>query len=167
MNIDIQIIGIAVLMFLVFLVLQAVVFRYIATHRGLVWILRIASVVGLLGSCTALYVSREIEFFFFPFLVYGTLIVLYVFGVFVIIESSITFRILYEFARLGTKGGRQQDFVERYNKNIIVSRRLDRLVVIGQILEQHEMYWLRQKKSVFTFRNILVKFNNFVFPFKS
>ncbi len=102
---------------------------------------------------------------FLPAFAYGCYVIVYIYNWFVIVESSITLKILCEIARLSkTKPVSVQDLLSSYNTDFIVQRRLQRCVELGELEPQNHMYIRLRKRSFFEFRDAMARINECIFP---
>lgn len=90
-------------------------------------------------------------------------IVCYLLGVFVIVDSSIHVRILLLIA--GRQNGlTKQELLARYNSKIIVDRRLARLLDAGELRGQHGTYRLVKRMSLLLVRERVSRIVEWLFP---
>lgn len=143
---DGQIIGIVFISFFLFLVALLCIFRITRPEAAISWIIR--SFIG---------VSLLIVFFRFGFwnfadfvwwaAIYSLLAALFVFGIFSIMEASITLAIFSRIAR-------EEKLPD---KKSIVQKRIDRLLYSGELVRSGKTYSLG-KPSYFVTREILLNF---------
>lgn len=166
MNIDGYILLVSSIAFIGFLGMQPVLFRLIDPSMVLYWLFKSALAIGILGAVVLWFVQPDVTIVTMGLysMIYGALVVLYVFGWFVIIESSITLRILYEICRGGKTGITREQLRNIYTIDNVLRRRLKRLIVLGEVVYEKDTYRRAGNKSFFSFRDYLAAFNNMIFP---
>ncbi len=146
---DIQIVLSGFSVFALFLFLHAVISRVTEDQEAIYWLIRIyillafLILVGLGGM---------------EWVIYTLLCVLYVFGVFGVIEASITLRLLSE---IGITPGR---LAARYSIDTIIKRRLKRLLWAREIELDRGSYRLSRRLSYFMIREYFLDVLRWTFP---
>lgn len=166
---DVQVLGISLSSFIVFIVIQLIIYRTVNPQRILHAILISAGTTGFLGLTIGLLLIHSplqelLLILFLSGYIYGILVVLYVFGIFILVESSITLRLLYEIGRKYPNPISRMNITKKYSFNFIVKRRLERLVYLGEVIQTGKGYSLSDKHSYFSVRSILAWINDIIFP---
>lgn len=86
---------------------------------------------------------------FFNLLIYGLMCFLYVLYIFGPYESSIRFRLVYELYRNNPDGMEIRAIERNYNPDIILKRRLERLLASGDLIEVDGVYRLARVRNIF------------------
>ncbi len=154
-SMGIHVISFAVISFFLFLIVLAVLFRITQKEAAMVWIIRSFFAVGAVALCLRFGVWSFWDFAWWAVL-YSELVILFIYGVFSIMEASVTLRILSEITS-ERKGTTLKDLLHRYNKEIIVKRRVARLLYSGELIESHGAYTLG-KTSYFRIREVFLEF---------
>lgn len=140
---DTFIVGSGLFLFLLFLAFQAVIARFTDPEAVITWLIRIfLSITGLLGIGFIVRIG-SVEWFIGSFIIYTLLTTLYVFGIFSIVEASITLFLLREIDR---------DASRPPSVDTIIRRRLERLVQSGELAKRGESYVLTKRVSYFVLR---------------
>ena len=161
--------------FIVFLLLQSIVFRLIKQESVLKGIIRLYTIIGALFFVfQMLLLSTQqrpiIDSFFIAistWFLYSLLVFLYIIGVFGVIESSLRIRLLQIIVKAGEKGISYQTITKVYNRDRIIKKRLVRLITSGELTQKNSLYQINKHFSFFYvpayFARILKKlygFNN-------
>lgn len=146
---DIQIITVAFLSFCLFLISLAVLFRVTNREDGVLWIIRAYIGVGIATGVLFARTWGGDEILFWASL-YSLLTALFVFGIFSIMEASVTLRIFTEIAR-SQEGITVFQLLKKHNRIRIVKRRIIRLLHSGELTKSNGMYTLG-KPSYFRLR---------------
>lgn len=144
--------------FFVFILLKIVILRMVHPEAVLRWIVNIflmSSVVHCVGLALVYgHIARDLPggFMFAAGVSYSIFVLLafvYIVCVFGPSETSIRIRIVRELAQ--AKGGRltHDELIRRYNGRLILERRLKRLILAQEIIEQNGTYVLRGKANAF------------------
>ncbi len=104
--------------FTLFLLLHAVISRVTTQGLAISWLIRIYLLLAAL---------LLVGFGALEWVIYTLLCILYVFGVFGIIEASITLRLLSEIGKCGKIGITPGRLADRYGIDTIIKRRLKRV----------------------------------------
>ncbi len=160
--IDWFIIGSATLSFFAFVLFYIAIFRLVKRNAVLKWLIYIFF-MGLLVNLgitawfmfqndvvfsLGLYASLTI--IFLPMLFYGFLSFLYVVCIFGTYESSIRLRIVRELSEAATAGLTWDELLQRYNDEMILKIRLDRLLVSKELSFDGAYYRVQKKPNVFS-----------------
>lgn len=152
---DIPILLTAFISFITFIVLQIVVFRWIPRQQVLSGMVIVFVVAGLIINTTVLFIVsfsvwNEVVFLLgSSWLLYGFAALIYILAVFGIIESSIRIRLLGEIVRIGKKGITLKELYRKYNRDTIVSKRLERFLASGDIIFDGKNYHVGSRFSAF------------------
>jgi uncharacterized membrane protein YjfL (UPF0719 family) len=158
---DIQLIGIALLSFGMFLAVLAVLFRITRQESAILWMTRAFIGTGIVVGMTMAGSWGVTEYVWWASF-YGLITVLFVFGIFSLMEASLTLRILAEIAQSGN-GISAAHLLKKYNRFSITKRRIARLLYSGEIIQNQEMY-TRGKTSYFGVREVFLKLFRKLFP---
>jgi hypothetical protein len=157
---DIEIITAAFITFSFFLALVVILFRIIRQESAILWIVRAFVSAGVVAAIFFVPQWGVTEVIFWASL-YGLLTVLFVFGIFSIMEASLTLRFLVEIS--GARGGiTPAELKRKYNRNFIVKRRIARLLYSGELKKTRGMYMLG-RTSYFRLREYLLDIFRFAF----
>lgn len=159
---DSQLIIMGFVSFCFFCLASAILFRMTEREAAVVWMLRAFVVIGI-GH--ALYLGlywRWIGLMWWASF-YGLFTVLFVFGIFGVVEASLSLRILSEIAGSGRKGITRREMMARYSRQNIVKRRIDRLLFSGELVRSRGTYRLG-KMSYYRVREYFLDFLRWLFP---
>lgn len=158
---DRQLILSALLSFCLFLASIAVLFRITRQEAAIVWMIR--AFIGIGGAVVWVFAGSWglTEYIWWASL-YGLFTILFVFGVFSIMEASLTLRIFTEIAS-SDSGMAMTQLMKRYNRPRIIRRRIARLLYSGEIKKTHGMYTCGNI-SYFGVREIFLEFLRRLFP---
>ncbi len=158
LSLDIAILGWVVISIAVFILLQMIVLRMVHPDAVLRWIVNIFLIVSV-GQIIGLafvyhylgldYPGGLIAMAVVSYFVFGLLTFVYIVCVFGPSETSIRIRLVRELWE--AKGGRliHDELLKRYNGRLILERRLQRLLLAGEILERQGKYILIGKGNAF------------------
>lgn len=146
---DVELTAAALLSFFLFLVLIAILFRISRQEAAITWMIRAFVGVGAVTAACFVYKWGLTEYLWWASL-YGLLTLLFVFGVFGIMEASLTLRILTEIAR-APEGITTPLLMKTYNRSLIIRRRITRLVYSEELVRTGRTYILG-KTSYFRIR---------------
>lgn len=171
--IDAMIILCACITFVLFIVMHMIVFRRMKPVMAVVWLMRCYVVSGIIGGIGSFVWFSQAHISFQDTIIvcvlcmvlYTLLVALYLFGVFSMVESSISFKILKEIADAGSKGINRQELLVQYSPAYIVRRRLARFVATGELVYEKGKY-TKTKYSILSFRELLISVFLAVFPRK-
>lgn len=102
---------------------------------------------GILAKCLSMVVSA---------ILYGLLGFHYVVGVFGPYESSIRLRLIRELYKDHPVGASLEQILNRYNAQMVLKRRLDRLMCSGDLVSESSIYKLKNRKNYFTITDFIV-----------
>ncbi len=154
---------IAVVSFILFLVIHVGTFRYTSRQNVLSalrnicllsWAVGAMFLVGVVGFNIFLDGSW-LKIAFFETFIYGLLCFLYVLYVFGPFESSIRFRLIFELYQNHPQGMSREDIEKKYNSDIFLRRRLDRLLASGDLVLAGDVYQLRRRQNIFMLLDIV------------
>lgn len=159
MNIDILTVGVAIFSFVIFLLADFITFRRVRPERLLRSLL--ACIIAIMGLPALLMVI----FFIFKMAdeplqawvcaavmasaIQGLLCFVYVLCIFGPYETSVRMRLVREIARGGGNGISPQELLGRYNPEIMVNLRLQRLIGSGDIVEKGGRYRVIKRGNLF------------------
>ncbi len=153
--VDFQIVSTAAVAFLVFVACQILVFRRIDHRMAVVWFIRILASVGiLLFTANALYGSLFAGFF--AFILYMVASCAYFMGVFGLLATSVRIRLLCEVAAAGEQGVTWDQLLRKYNKRMIIKKRLERFVASGEVVLRDRKYYIKEGLTFFRLPTILL-----------
>lgn len=159
MNPDVYTIGISSLSFLFFLILQFMIFRRINQLAVLNWLVRIY-IAGLLVDIILVlnfFGLLYIDVLLISSLNYSMLALVYVLGVFGMMESALRIRMLLEIYNAKREGISSSKLLKIYNKDMIISKRLERLTKSGDLKKEGEYYYIGRKTSYLSLNCYLLK----------
>lgn len=157
---DIELVITALLSFFLFLVLLALLFRITREEAAITWLIRTFFTVGVLVVVFFIHKWGVTEILFWASL-YALLTTLFVFGIFSIMEASLTLRIFTEIADT-REGITIPELMKKYNRNLIITRRIERLVYSKELVNTGRKFMLG-KMSYFRTREFLLKVLRFAF----
>lgn len=158
MPLDLAILVSSLLSFLVFFILQVVVFRLVHQEAVLRWIINIfgiasvmhlASLAVYFGVVNPVYPGGLLFMAGVSYFLFGLMAFVYILCVFGPSETSIRIRVVRELNEV--KGGRltHDALLKRYNGRIILRRRMERLILAGEIAEENGRYLIKNKSNAF------------------
>lgn len=131
--------------FALFIVLHILSFRFVEAKQVLRFLM-IIYLFCLFLSFAICMAFNSSQIIIFSFIIYSSLVFIYVIGVFGLVESSIRIRLLDLIAHEGKKGIGRRAILKVYNRRIIVRKRLLRLCSSGELI--YEKGCFRKKKNV-------------------
>jgi hypothetical protein len=150
MEIDFLTVGVGLLSFTIFLVTQVIIFRFVRPEyllRSLVTcvIAVMACPVVVIGFFLAYKVVDAPWYAWICAALLAMVIQILLCSVYVLCffgpyETSIRMRLVWEIAAGGSKGISMQELLARYNSEVIVNSRLERLLGSGDIIEENGRY---------------------------
>ena len=155
---DLAIIICSGISFLIFFILQVIVFRMVHPEAVLRWIMNIFMIVSIVHLSTLAIVYHYLLLDYpggvllmagVSYFIFGLLAFVYILCVFGPSETSIRIRLVRELQDI--KGGRltHDDLLKRYNCRLILERRLQRLSYAGEIIERQGKYVLINQSNAF------------------
>lgn len=158
MPLDVTIIAASVVSFVVFFVLKAIVFRVVHSDAVLKWIVNVFVVTSVLHLAGTIFWNDCSHQHFpgsFPllagvsYLLFGLSAFVYILCVFGPSETSIRIRLLREIQE--QKGGRltHEALLTKYNGEMILKRRIQRLLLAQTIVERNGRYEIKNKSNAF------------------
>lgn len=158
LSLDCAILAWAGCLFVLFFILQVVVFRMVHPDAVLRWIMNIFMMVSIAHAAglALLYSNWKPDYpggILLPaivsYFIFGLVSFVYILCVFGPSETSIRIRLVRELVEM--KGGRlsHDELLKRYNGRLILERRLDRLIQAGEIAKQDGKYVLVNKANAF------------------
>lgn len=148
------------LAFGVFLAAQIVVFRFTPQDAAVRWI---GKLYCLVSAVLFLFTYTNSELAIGSFLVYTGLAAVYIFWVFGAIEASLTLRILAEIAQ-SQEGITSTELLDRYNRETIIARRIERLAESGELIRRGNAYERSDTVSFFLLREYVSRLVKWFFP---
>ena len=157
--VDLLILFSAGISFVLFLLLHIIIFRFISTNEVLDWVVRVFA-VGVICDLIAivfgavqmdLALGQMMVVFMLSFLIYGLLSFLYVVYIFGTSESSIRLRLIHEISKMEKSGISLEELMVRYNTEILMKRRFDRLVYTKHLVHDGQRYHMGQRYNFFLF----------------
>lgn len=150
MNADVLILEASTLSFSLFLMIQIGVFRTLSAERVLSGIIGVFLAAGLLTSIGLVFTVKIniVLVMIVMWGLYGFLAFLYIVGVFGVIESSIRIKLL-QLVSIQSQGLRYSELLKRYNRDIIVTKRLKRLIGSGELMVSKGKYRVGKRFSFF------------------
>jgi len=159
MNMDVLTVGLSFFSFGIFLLIHLIVFRFVRPEHllrslfvcviaimgtpvllmGIIYIFKVVDAPVQAWVCAA--VSAVV--------IQGLLCLVYVLCVFGPYETSVRMRLIREISRGGPKGISLQDLLGRYNSEVIVNVRLQRLIGSGDIIEKDGLYRVYNNSNFF------------------
>jgi hypothetical protein len=97
-------------------------------------------------------------------LLYGLMVILFLFGVFGVFEASITLHLLTKIMLAGKSGIHPNAILASYNRNTIVKRRVDRFLWSQELVVVAGQYRLSKRLSYFMIREYFLDILRQVFP---
>lgn len=154
---DLSIVINAGLSFVLFLVLQIIVFRRIAASSVFI------AIVGVFAAAGA--VTHSMLYFFLPpssfdlalftlfcsLVLYGLLSLIYILALFGIAATSLRIRLLGEIYTRGQQGMTEKELLVKYNRNVILAKRLERFRASGDVIFDGKQYTLGKRYSFYFF----------------
>ncbi len=144
--------------FIVFFILQMVVFRMLhqeAVLKAIMIIFMVTSLVHLVGSflyadqIAAAGLSGKVIFVAVSYLIFGLAAFVYILCIFGPSETSIRIRVLRELQEAPERRLSHGELANRYNARMVLERRLERLARSGEIIERAGKYTLIKKTNFF------------------
>lgn len=148
------------LSFILFMVLHFSVFRFIRQEEVLVWLLRAYIFGGILNLSFGLMLFKPLlgEPLLLSYIDYSVLTLVYILGVFGMVESSLRIRLLLEIYLKGKKGLNENTIRTNYNKMVIIGKRLERMTRSGDLKYENGKFRPGKKLSYFTLHDYFLFF---------
>jgi hypothetical protein len=159
MNIDILTVGVAIFSFVIFLLVHFITFRWVRPERLLKSLL--VCVIAIMGFPALLmgilFIFKTVDETFqawvcaaiLAVVIQGLMSFMYVLCIFGPYETSVRMRLVREIARCGSDGISPRELSRRYNSEIIVNLRLQRLIGSGDIIEKDGRYRVIKSGNIF------------------
>ena len=166
MNPDITICLTALSSFIVFVVIQFLVFRFVSEGGVLKWIMALFVLCSLVntglfvvlsGGAFFQSVAYHLVLFLISWSVFALLSFLYVLCVFGPYESSIRLRLIRELYRQHPQGLSVGQLYERYNNTVILKRRVARLLAARSITVCGAKYQVSNRPSFFSIADMMAR----------
>jgi hypothetical protein len=147
--------------FCVFIILQVIVFRLTLQDEALRWL---GKLYCMTGATLSLLLVPNPTVAFICFVLFTGLAGVYTLCIFSAVEASLTLRILSEVSQAGKKGLAKADLLHRYNKHVIVKRRLERLLRSGDLIFRRGNYIKTGNKTAYMMRDYIMNIFLLLFP---
>lgn len=153
------VIGNALAAFFLFIILHIAFFRFVNDARILKWLKRLTalsftanlmlniyqgSIFGLSHGQTILCVGLSASILLL-------LLMIYVTGIFGLVEAAIRMRIMWELYKVFPQSMTSDELFQHYNVEAMIQRRLDRLTVAKEIVMKDHYYYLGRQMNYFFF----------------
>jgi hypothetical protein len=159
MQMDVLTLGVGVISFGVFLIVQVITFRWLRPEELLKSLSACVVAIAVLPLVLMgiLYVIKALDASMMAWIiaallalfVAGLLSFIYILCVFGPYETSIRMRVVREIAKGGSKGISMQELLGAYSPEAIMNVRLQRLVGSGDVIEKDGIYQASGKKNFF------------------
>lgn len=169
---DILILECSAVSFALFLGSIAVMFRVTRDMESPTWIIRLAAFFGVIavliwwiaaqskGADDQVLLAGAAG----ALLVFGFAALLFISSVFSAFEASLTVRLLIEIAKAGGTGITKTSILSRYNRDVIVKKRIERFLGSGDLTVTEQGYKVSLNASFFRFREFVFRVARFLFP---
>ncbi len=160
---------------LFFIAIQVLVFRFIGAAGVLKWLMNVYWISTILGEGLTIFFARNVSafhgrgpaelviVFLVSFILYSLMAFLYVLFILGPYESSVRLRIVQEMDRYYPKGCSLAALLQAYNTEIILKRRLGRLMEAGDISYDGHLYHLKKEINLFLVTDRMVaQLNEFI-----
>ncbi len=169
MNIDTFIVASVILESGLFLCLQILVFRHVKQQLVLKWLTYLYFTAGLTGAfieylilSQSLNVSEQLillpVILFINFTLYSLCVFIYIISIFGALESAIRIKLLDLVNCAGNIGIKETDILRKYNKNIIIRKRLQRMASSGELSVKNNVYRINRRWSLIFIPALLTKY---------
>jgi len=148
MDKDIGILIFSILGFVLYVFIQFLIFRFVKSEKvikGIVDVYLFTGFIQLLSESVMLGVAPAI----YSFILYTLLVANYIIGIFGLVESSVRIRILMEINSQGRRGIKEKEINIKYNKKIILEKRLKRMIASGELKLDKGYYQLNKRLSFY------------------
>ena len=162
LSVDTYILVNALVGFSLFVALHSIGMRQAGEEKVLRWTMRVfiaACIFQILGSILSLQISglsnQNLDSLclmlamIMSFVLFGLLSFHYILWVFGPYESSLRLRLIRELSEVYPKGLTWQEITQRYNRDIILKRRLKRLIHARELISDGEKYRRKRRVSFF------------------
>lgn len=158
MPFDVMTIGSAVVSFAVFFFLQVVVFRIVHPDAVLKWIMNLFAAATVIHCLSLIGWSHWLVQPFHgsllllaaaSYTLFGLMAFVYILCVFGPSETSIRIRLLRELSENESRRLSHEALLTRYNGRMILERRIQRLILAGEIREENGRFVLQNKSNAF------------------
>jgi len=157
----------ALISFIVFCVVQMIVFRFTDEDRALLWLMKIFLMVEGCSLFAGYFLwgrGAFVEIVLWHAVIFMLLVISYTLTVFSYSEASITVRLLGEISRSGSRGTTKNEIIKHYNLGSIVKRRLSRFIANGELVANGQRYRWKNSVSLFLLREKTVRLFQMLFP---
>ena len=142
-----------------------IVFRIIHAYDATSWYLRLVCIIGCITSILWWEGAYgPVEAFVLMIMLYLLASIIFLFGVFGILEASITLHILLTLRQAANGRMREQDIATQYSIHHIVQKRLDRFLRTNDLRFVDDSYELVQKTSLYKLREHLLSALKWLYP---
>lgn len=143
--------------FILFLIVHVIVFRSIEEKTVIKWLMRVYCLGALINFVAGYFILQPYNLIFtlLSLVLYTMLAFCYVLGIFGLMESSIRIGLLTKIAQGKNHGTSQKEILKAYNKNIIVTKRLERFVACQELKYEKGYYHLNKKFSYFLINDFI------------
>ncbi len=162
LTIDSIILTTAVGTFIIYLLAHLLVFRFIAVKGVLPWLMRVFFLGTFFNVILNIYLSLSktkimmesgilgVGFcVFLSFIIYGIMSFFYVLNIYGPYESSLSVRLIREIYQTLPQGSTIYEILKRYNADMILRTRLERLIGSGEIIVEGPIYRIGKYPCIF------------------
>lgn len=141
---------------IVYFILHIVILRKINKNTIFKWLIY----VYLFASFTPFLIGWRGGFIFgsiVAWMFYTFLVLAYVLAILGVMESSVRIRLLKEIYDAKEKGITLKQILIKYNKDVILQKRLERFLAVGQIKRINGKYQLEEKFTPYSIPNLVIR----------
>lgn len=138
-----------------YFILHIIILRKIKQNdifKWLVYIYLLAGVIPLLAGCKVSIFGSIVSLMF-----YTLLVLAYVMAILGVVESSIRIRLLKEIYDAGEKGIKLEQLLKKYNKDVILHKRLQRFLSAGEISFSKGKYQPEKKFTAYSLPDFAIR----------
>lgn len=150
--------------FLCFLCSLPVLFRLIHAFDAISSYLKMVFLYAIIHTIIWFWLGYSIEGFIIMELIYTLACILFLFGIFGILEASITLHLLLKIGLTKDRSIQYSDISELYNKKQIIQKRIARFLWSKDIVYRNDSYELVSHSSLYQLREYLLNVLKWLYP---
>lgn len=157
MSIDLNLLFLTLISFALYLVLQIVIFRFVARTDIVKWVIYtyLLGAISNIVICLTRFGTNGLEFVLISFINYSLITAVYILGIFGMVESALRIRLVTEVDRRSS-GISKSQVLKIYNRKLIVEKRLARFLKSGDLKYNRGYYFIGKKVSYFFFHSLII-----------
>lgn len=140
-----------------YFILHIIILRKINQNDIFKWLVNVYLLAGFFPFLTGWWLGGSIFESFVSWLFYTLLVLIYVLAILGVMESSIRIRLLKEIYEAKDRGIDMKQILKKYNKDVILHKRLQRFLSAGEISFCEGQYQLEKKFTPYTLPDFAIR----------